>query len=148
MPSSAKRIQKPKPAGQDDAQKKPCDLRTERLADALVGAYLVECRQEVVVGKDDTPPDMPIFYDVIDPEAITAFSEYEERGVHGRLLSHFVTCIVEGYSAEDDPTDRGPSKSQADLVGEINPEDLALFHWVETAEDAWAKIEEFYDLDC
>ncbi len=32
--------------------------------------------------------------------------------------------------------------------GVINHEDLELFHWVETAEDAWAKIEEFYDLEC
>ena len=30
--------------------------------------------------------------------------------------------------------------------GVINHADLALFHWVETAEEAWAKIEEFYDL--
>ena len=32
--------------------------------------------------------------------------------------------------------------------GVINHDDLSLFHWVETAEDAWAKIEEFYDLSC
>ena len=32
--------------------------------------------------------------------------------------------------------------------GVINHADLDLFHWVETAEDAWAKIEEFYDLEC
>ncbi|MEA3263204.1 MAG: TIGR00730 family Rossman fold protein [Pseudomonadota bacterium] len=31
--------------------------------------------------------------------------------------------------------------------GVINHEDLKLFHWVETAEDAWAKIAEFYELD-
>ena len=31
--------------------------------------------------------------------------------------------------------------------GVINQEDLNLFHWVETAEDAWAKIAEFYELD-
>jgi uncharacterized protein (TIGR00730 family) len=31
--------------------------------------------------------------------------------------------------------------------GVINPEDLNLFHWVETAEEAWAKIVEFYDLE-
>ena len=31
--------------------------------------------------------------------------------------------------------------------GVINHEDLALFHWVETAEEGWAKIVEFYDLD-
>ncbi len=31
--------------------------------------------------------------------------------------------------------------------GVINHEDLDLFHWVETAEDAWAKIAEFYELD-
>ena len=31
--------------------------------------------------------------------------------------------------------------------GVINHEDLNLFHWVETAEDAWAKIAEFYELD-
>ena len=30
--------------------------------------------------------------------------------------------------------------------GVINQADLDLFHWVETAEDAWAKIEEFYEL--
>jgi uncharacterized protein (TIGR00730 family) len=30
--------------------------------------------------------------------------------------------------------------------GVINHEDLALFNWVETAEDGWAKIVEFYDL--
>ena len=30
--------------------------------------------------------------------------------------------------------------------GVINHDDLSLFHWVETAADAWAKIVEFYDL--
>lgn len=32
--------------------------------------------------------------------------------------------------------------------GVINPNDTDLFHWVETAEEAWAKIVEFYSLDC
>jgi len=32
--------------------------------------------------------------------------------------------------------------------GVINFEDIKLFDWVETAEEAWAKIVEFYDLDC
>jgi len=32
--------------------------------------------------------------------------------------------------------------------GVISPEDTKLFHWVETAEEGWAKIVEFYDLDC
>ena len=32
--------------------------------------------------------------------------------------------------------------------GVINPNDYDLFHWVETAEEGWAKIVEFYDLDC
>ena len=32
--------------------------------------------------------------------------------------------------------------------GVVNRDDLKLFTWVETAEEAWAKIEEFYDLDC
>jgi uncharacterized protein (TIGR00730 family) len=31
--------------------------------------------------------------------------------------------------------------------GVVNPADLALFHWVETAEEAWAKVVAFYDLD-
>jgi predicted Rossmann-fold nucleotide-binding protein len=31
--------------------------------------------------------------------------------------------------------------------GVINHEDIDLFHWVETAEEAWAKIVEFYDLE-
>ena len=31
--------------------------------------------------------------------------------------------------------------------GVINFEDLGLFHWVETAEEAWTKIAEFYELD-
>jgi uncharacterized protein (TIGR00730 family) len=31
--------------------------------------------------------------------------------------------------------------------GVINAADLALFEWVETAEEAWAKIVAFYDLD-
>ena len=30
--------------------------------------------------------------------------------------------------------------------GVINQADLDLFHWVETAEEAWAKVEEFYEL--
>ena len=30
--------------------------------------------------------------------------------------------------------------------GVINHDDLSLFHWVETAEEAWAKVTEFYDL--
>ena len=32
--------------------------------------------------------------------------------------------------------------------GVISPRDLALFTWVETAEEAWAEITRFYDLDC
>jgi uncharacterized protein (TIGR00730 family) len=32
--------------------------------------------------------------------------------------------------------------------GVINPNDTDLFHWVETAEEAWAKIVAFYKLDC
>jgi uncharacterized protein (TIGR00730 family) len=32
--------------------------------------------------------------------------------------------------------------------GVINPNDVELFHWVETADEAWGKIVEFYDLDC
>ncbi|MCW1431765.1 TIGR00730 family Rossman fold protein [Novosphingobium sp. JCM 18896] len=32
--------------------------------------------------------------------------------------------------------------------GVINENDTALFHWVETAEDGWQKIVEFYDLEC
>ena len=32
--------------------------------------------------------------------------------------------------------------------GVINPDDTKLFHWVETAEEGWAKITEFYKLDC
>ncbi len=32
--------------------------------------------------------------------------------------------------------------------GVINYEDLELFDWVETAEEAWAKIVDFYDIDC
>jgi uncharacterized protein (TIGR00730 family) len=32
--------------------------------------------------------------------------------------------------------------------GVINPADLELITWVETAEQAWAKIVAFYDLDC
>ncbi|HEX4847991.1 MAG TPA: TIGR00730 family Rossman fold protein [Novosphingobium sp.] len=31
--------------------------------------------------------------------------------------------------------------------GVISPKDLDLFHWVETADEAWAKIVEFYGLD-
>jgi predicted Rossmann-fold nucleotide-binding protein len=31
--------------------------------------------------------------------------------------------------------------------GVINPEDLKLFTWVETAEEGWAAICDFYDLD-
>jgi uncharacterized protein (TIGR00730 family) len=32
--------------------------------------------------------------------------------------------------------------------GVINPDDVGLFHWVETAQEGWARIVEFYDLDC
>jgi len=32
--------------------------------------------------------------------------------------------------------------------GVINENDTDLFHWVETADEAWAKIVEFYDLEC
>ena len=31
--------------------------------------------------------------------------------------------------------------------GVINHDDLKLFHWVETAEEAWDKVVEFYELD-
>ncbi len=31
--------------------------------------------------------------------------------------------------------------------GVINPDDLKLFTWVETAEEAWAEIKRFYELD-
>ncbi len=32
--------------------------------------------------------------------------------------------------------------------GVVSRADLALIHWVETAEEAWAEIVRFYDLDC
>ena len=32
--------------------------------------------------------------------------------------------------------------------GVINADDTRLFHWCETAEEGWAKVVEFYDLDC
>jgi hypothetical protein len=32
--------------------------------------------------------------------------------------------------------------------GVISENDTDLFHWVETADEAWAKIVEFYELDC
>lgn len=32
--------------------------------------------------------------------------------------------------------------------GTINPGDLDLFHWCESAEDGWAHISKFYELDC
>ncbi len=32
--------------------------------------------------------------------------------------------------------------------GVINPNDTELFHWVENADEAWAHIVEFYELDC
>jgi hypothetical protein len=32
--------------------------------------------------------------------------------------------------------------------GVINREDLALFRWVETAEEGWKAISDFYGLDC
>jgi predicted Rossmann-fold nucleotide-binding protein len=32
--------------------------------------------------------------------------------------------------------------------GTINPKDLELFHWCETAEEGWAHIAKFYELDC
>jgi uncharacterized protein (TIGR00730 family) len=32
--------------------------------------------------------------------------------------------------------------------GVINREDLKLFHWVETAQEAWAHVVRFYELDC
>src|SRR5207244_83556 len=52
------------------------------------------------------------------------FREFEERGERGRRLAHFVTCVIDGYSAEDSPTFRGPSKTVARLAEEIRPEDL------------------------
>ncbi len=32
--------------------------------------------------------------------------------------------------------------------GVINHNDTELFHWVETAEEGWAKVVEFYELEC
>src|SRR3546814_2037894 len=32
--------------------------------------------------------------------------------------------------------------------GVVSPKDLELFHWCETAEDAWCHIAEFYELEC
>ncbi len=32
--------------------------------------------------------------------------------------------------------------------GVINENDTSLFHWVETAEEGWAEIVKFYDLEC
>ena len=32
--------------------------------------------------------------------------------------------------------------------GVINRDDLKLFHWVETAEEAWGHVVRFYELDC
>ena len=32
--------------------------------------------------------------------------------------------------------------------GVVSPEDLALITWVETAQEAWAEITRYYNLDC
>jgi len=32
--------------------------------------------------------------------------------------------------------------------GTINPKDLELFHWCETAQEGWAHVQKFYDLEC
>ncbi|OGS49706.1 MAG: lysine decarboxylase [Erythrobacter sp. RIFCSPHIGHO2_12_FULL_63_10] len=32
--------------------------------------------------------------------------------------------------------------------GTVSPKDLELFHWCETAEDAWCHIADFYELEC
>ena len=32
--------------------------------------------------------------------------------------------------------------------GTVSPKDLELFHWCETAEDAWCHISDFYELEC
>jgi predicted Rossmann-fold nucleotide-binding protein len=32
--------------------------------------------------------------------------------------------------------------------GVINENDTSLFHWVETAQEAWEKVVAFYELDC
>lgn len=113
---SSEAVQKP--------PKKSSAVRLERLSDALVGAYLVECRQEEYVSKDDTPPDMPIYYDTPDSAAVEAFREYEERGTPGRRLSHFVTCVIDGYSVADLPADDNPSKTKDELTRSITEIDL------------------------
>jgi hypothetical protein len=76
--------------------------RVERIADALINAYLFECRQEQTVGKDDTPPDQPVVLGELDNTATEAFRDYEEQG-HGGHLAHFVTYVIDGFTSEDDP---------------------------------------------
>lgn len=99
------------------------ETRVERLADALVGAYLVECRQEQIIGKDDTPPDQPVIDGELDVAATEAFRDYEERG-RSRRLAHFVTYVVDGFSPDDEPGVLDASPEILRLAEEIEAKEL------------------------
>ena len=64
-------------------------------------------------------------------------------------LQHFAGDRVTVLSAGSEPKDQiNPTAVEAMAEeGVINHDDLALFHWVETADEAWAVIVKFYDLE-
>jgi len=84
--------------------------RIEKLADALISAYLVECRQEQVVGIDDTTREFALDSIGIDDDAIKAFNLFEERGDKSQLLARFVSDVVDCHAKEEMRTQDGAEK--------------------------------------
>jgi hypothetical protein len=95
--------------------------RIENIADALISAYLMECRQEQIVAKDETPPDWPANLGAIDEVAIAAFRDFECHAERGHLLARFATRIIEGYSRNE----RFNQDDLSELLPEIRVQDLA-----------------------
>jgi hypothetical protein len=102
--------------------------RVDELASALIAAYLLECRQENLVGVDDASPEWPARLRQLGDA--TAFEEFEERGEGCRDVIHFSSIVLDGYDREvfslkDQPKDRELQSRVREFSGDIPPRSLA-----------------------
>jgi len=107
----------------------------------------------------------------ITPELCFQFHYFGLRKMHFVMRSIALVCFPGGFGTLDELFETltlvqtGKSRSRPILLfgrtfweklvdfqhlvdsGMISPEDLGLFHYVETAEDAWARLAEHYGFD-